>query len=62
MSVAVGQASFVRDLTGAADRIKFAKGTGLIEESERHLASTRRLIDEIEQRLRPATPEGGQAA
>ena len=59
---AVDQAVVMRDLTGAADQIKFAKGLGLLEESERHLAATRRMIDELERRLRPAVPEGGQAA
>ena len=59
---AVDQAVVMRDLTGAADQIKFAKGLGLLEESERHMAATRRMIDEIEQRLRPVSPAGGQAA
>jgi len=56
------QATVMRDLTGAADQIKFAKGLGLLEESERHLAATRRMVDELERRLRPVVPEGGQAA
>ena len=59
---AVDQAVVMRDLTGAADQIKFAKGLGLLEESERHMAATRRMIDEIEHRLRPVSPAGGQAA
>ena len=53
----------LRDLSGAADQIKFAKGSGLTEEAERHLAAARSLVDTVEQRLRPAAaPEGGQAA
>jgi hypothetical protein len=52
----------LRDLSGVADQIKFARGDGLIEEAERHLAATRSLIEDLEARLRPALPEGGQAA
>ena len=52
----------LRDLAGAADQIKFARGSGLTEEAERHLAATRSMIDSVEATLRPATPEGGRAA
>jgi hypothetical protein len=52
----------VRDLSGAADQIKFARGSGLLEEAERHLAATRALIETLETRLRAAAPQGGQAA
>lgn len=52
----------MRDLAGAADRIKFARGTGLRDEAERHLAAVRGLVGALEARLRPAAPEGGQAA
>jgi hypothetical protein len=55
----------LRDLSGAADQIKFARGRGLVEEAERHLAATRALIDTLETRLKapaPAPAEGGKAA
>lgn len=52
----------LRDLSGAADQIKFARGSGLVEEAERHLAATRTMIDGLEARLRPAPPESGKAA
>jgi hypothetical protein len=54
----------VRDLAEAADRIKFAKGQGLAEEGERHLAAVRALVPGLEARLRPApaaTAEGKAA-
>jgi hypothetical protein len=44
----------VRDLAEAADRIKFAKGQGLGQEAERHLAAVRALVPALEARLRPA--------
>jgi hypothetical protein len=44
----------VRDLAEAADRIKFAKGQGLAQEAERHLAAVRALVPAIEARMRPA--------
>jgi len=50
---AVDLAPLLRDLSGAADRIKFAKGQGVIEVAERHLAETRAMIDNLEARLRP---------
>ena len=43
----------VRDLAEAADRIKFAKGQGLAQEAERHLAAVRALVPALEARLRP---------
>jgi hypothetical protein len=46
----------VRDLSDAADRVKFAKGQGLAEEAERHLASVRTAVPGLEARLRPAEP------
>ncbi len=53
----------VRDLAEAADRIKFANGDGLADEAQRHLASVRRLVGALEQRLRPPVTEGeGKAA
>jgi hypothetical protein len=44
----------VRDLAEAADRIKFARGQGLAQEAERHLAAVRALVPSLEARLRPA--------
>jgi hypothetical protein len=49
----------VRDLAEAADRIKFAKGQGLLPEAERHLASVRALIPALEAKLRPAPAAPG---
>jgi len=46
----------VRDLAEAADRIKFARGQGLVPEAERHLAAVRALVPALEARLRPAVP------
>ena len=43
----------MRDLAEAADRIKFAKGQGLAQEAERHLAAVRALVPALEARLRP---------
>ena len=47
----------VRDLAEAADRIKFAKGQGLAQEAERHLAAVRALVPALEVLLRPAVAE-----
>ena len=44
----------VRDLAEAADRVKFARGQGLAQEAERHLAAVRALVPALEARLRPA--------
>jgi hypothetical protein len=55
----------MRDVAEAADRIKFAKGQGLSQEAERHLAAVRALVPALEARLRPApaAPAGeGKAA
>ena len=55
----------MRDLAQAADQIKFARGQGLTEAAERHLAAVRALVAALEARLRPAapeTPEEGKAA
>ncbi len=46
----------VRDLAEAADRIKFAKGRGLVPEAERHLAAARALVPALEAKLRPGVP------
>lgn len=53
----------LRDLSGAADRIKFARGSGLAEEAERHLQAVRALVDGLEARLAPPPAvDGGKAA
>lgn len=52
----------LRDLAGAADQIKFARGSGLAEAAERHLSATRATIETVEARLRPAAPSDGRAA
>jgi hypothetical protein len=52
----------LRDLSGAADQIKFARGAGAAEEAGRHMAAVRALIDGLEARLKPAEPESGRAA
>ena len=44
----------MRDLAAAADQVKFARGAGLAQEAERHLAAVRTLIPALESRLRPA--------
>jgi hypothetical protein len=54
-----------RDLAGAADQIKFARGEGLAEAAETHLSAVRAMVPALEARLRPAEPEGpeeGRAA
>jgi hypothetical protein len=50
----------IRDLAQAADQIKFARGPGLAEAGERHLAAVRSLVPTLEARLRPAAPEGAE--
>lgn len=55
-----GLAGPMRDLAAAADQVKFARGSGLREEAERHLALTRQMIDALEARLRPAPPAAGE--
>jgi hypothetical protein len=52
----------IRDLSGAADRVKFARGAALAQEAERHLAAVRELVTELEAQLRPRPSEEGQAA
>jgi hypothetical protein len=52
--------SVVRDLAEAADRIKFARGPGLAEEADRHLAAVRALVPALEARLRPAPSAGAE--
>jgi len=51
----------MRDLSGAADQIKFARGAGLRLEAERHIAAARLMIASLEQRIAPQTkPQPGQ--
>lgn len=53
----------VRDVAEAADRIKFARGEGLVAEAERHLAAVRSLVHTLEARLAPPVEAGeGKAA
>ncbi len=40
-----------------ADQIKFARGAGLTEAAEGHLAAVRALVPALEARLRPSAPE-----
>ena len=58
----VDLAPTMRDLAGAADQIKFARGLGLTEEAERHLAATRATIVTLETRMRPVASPDGRAA
>jgi hypothetical protein len=50
----------LRDLAGAADRVKFARGDALREEAERHVAGVRSMIAGIEERLCPAPAAGAE--
>jgi hypothetical protein len=55
----------VRDVAEAGDRIKYARGDGLVAEAERHLAAVRALVAALEARLRPRPVEpkaAGKAA
>lgn len=52
--------STMRELSDAADRIKFARGAGQEAEASRHLAAVRALVSSLEARLRPAAE--GKAA
>jgi hypothetical protein len=45
-----------RDLTNAADQVKFARGLAAGSEAQRHLAMVRQLVETVEQHLRPTTP------
>lgn len=46
-----------RELAGAADQVKFARGEGRAQEADRHLAAVREMIDAVEKRLTPAEAE-----
>jgi hypothetical protein len=50
-------ATALRELAGAADRIKFARGDGLQDEARRHLDGVRMVVQGIEERLRPRAEE-----
>jgi hypothetical protein len=56
----------LRDLATAADSVKFARGEGMREEAERHLAAVRFAVGALESRLRPreepVPPPAGKAA
>ena len=41
------------DVSGAADQLKFARGAGARERAEMHLGAVRRLVVDLEARLRP---------
>ncbi len=47
----------MRNLAGAADFVKFARGVSPLEEAERHLRTARQIVEELERRLRPADDE-----
>jgi len=48
-----GLVDVVRDVSGAADQIKFARGQGARAMAEDHLRSVRRMVDRLENALRP---------
>jgi hypothetical protein len=50
------------DVSTAADRIKFARGAGARERAESHLGAVRRLVVDMEARLRPVYVEPPPAA
>jgi hypothetical protein len=52
----------MRDLSGAADQVKFARGEGQAEEAERHLAAARGLVQSLEARRREAEAAARAAA
>ena len=60
--VAADLTATLRDLAGAADQIKFARGQGLTEAAERHLSATRAMVETVEARLRPVAPAAEPAA
>lgn len=50
----------MRDLSLAADRIKFARGDGLTDEAMRHLAGSREMITLLEARLKQPPAAGAE--
>jgi hypothetical protein len=51
--IASGLVGPMRDLSGAADQIKFARGAGLTAEAERHTEGVRTMIAAVETALAP---------
>jgi hypothetical protein len=50
-------ADVMRTIASSADQIKFARGQGVRDAAERHLGEARKLVTDLESRLRPvATP------
>jgi hypothetical protein len=54
---ATALAPVLRDVAGAADQVKFARGEGVAAEAERHLAAVRGLVAGLEERLAPPPPQ-----
>lgn len=52
----------LRDLTHTADFVKFARGAAAIETGQRHLVAVRRMVDDLEARLRAAETAASEAA
>ncbi len=48
----------LRDLTGAADLVKFARGSGEGQVAARHLAASRSMVTSLESRLNPSPQPG----
>jgi hypothetical protein len=55
-------APVLRDVSEAADLVKFARGTSAADDARRHLLEVRRLVDGVEERLRPPAPQPAGAA
>jgi len=61
--VGVEVATPLRDLSSAADGVKFARGEGLVAEAERHLAAVQALVRSVEAKVKAAEPPSpGRAA
>jgi hypothetical protein len=54
------QLGALREVATAADRVKFARASGLAEEAERHLAWARALVAGLEAQLAPKAASGGE--
>jgi len=52
----------LRELSSAADGVKFARGEGLLPEAERHLAAVAALVRSVEERMKAAEPPPVRAA
>jgi hypothetical protein len=57
-----GLAAALRELVGAADQVKFARGSAPVEEARRHLRAVSGMVDALEAALRPPPAEEGRAA